>query len=453
MVKKIAAFIKAQELMPKGTNVIVACSGGPDSLALLSVLLHLAAPLDIELSAAHFDHGIRSQASKDDAAFVAAFCKAHGVPCFQEAGDVPAYAKTCGISIELAARELRYRFLKRVAGKLSLIATAHHLDDQAETVLMRIIRGTGTDGLCAMQAKAGQLIRPFLCVTRKEIERYCKEAGLTPRKDETNDAHDATRNRVRHVILPHLRKENPSVSAALVELSEIASKETELLKSLLDSVWDKVFMAEENALSLEEFRMLYLALQRRALRRFWKEQTRCDDLGFSHVEELRYFFLAGQNGTIDLPHGFAARLSYGKLVLLKKCREGETTIDMGVSAVDNDVTLWGKYQLQRKICHTPFRADDFTAWDFCIDAAAASLPFFLRSRQAGDYIEISHKPRRIKKVKDVFIDAKIPAEERADYPLLTLGSEVLWVPNVRRSTHFSVKNGSPFLHFHMDKLK
>ena len=164
MIEEALRYARAQGLLHRGMHVLVACSGGPDSLALLDILLRLRGRLRLALTVAHFEHGIRGASSEGDASFVAAFCKERGVPCFIGHGDVPSAARAQGKSLELAARELRYAFFGQTMARVGadVLATAHHADDQAETVLMRILRGTGLDGLSAMKPREGKKIRPLL---------------------------------------------------------------------------------------------------------------------------------------------------------------------------------------------------------------------------------------------------------------------------------------------------
>ena len=267
LLAKDEAFCKQNSLFAPGTAVLAACSGGPDSLALLHLLLSLRERWQLQLAAAHFEHGIRGAASLADAAFVRDFCQARGVPFYLGQADVPGYASAQQLSLETAARTLRYRFLRSTAAKLgegTRIATAHQADDQAETVLMRILRGTGVDGLAGIAPRAGELIRPLLCATRAEIEAYCRQQGLEPRHDATNDVPDCTRNRLRLELLPQLAAEyNPDISAALCRLAAIASEESSFIASASAAAWEQAVLpsaADSVRLSLAAWRPLPRAM-------------------------------------------------------------------------------------------------------------------------------------------------------------------------------------------------
>ena len=184
MLAQVATFCEQNKLLVPGDSVLIACSGGPDSLALVQVLLALRDRYQLRLAVGHFEHGIRGAASLADAAFVRDFCQREGLPFYLAAADVPAYSRQHHLSLETAARLLRYRFLRETAQRIAagtLIATAHQADDQAETVLMRVLRGTGVDGLAGIRPRTADIIRPLLCVTRAEIEDYCRRQGLQPR--------------------------------------------------------------------------------------------------------------------------------------------------------------------------------------------------------------------------------------------------------------------------------
>ena len=239
MIEEALRYARAQGLLHHGMHVLVACSGGPDSLALLDILLRLRGRLRLALTVAHFEHGIRGASSEGDASFVAAFCKERGVPCFIGHGDVPSAARAQGKSLELAARELRYAFFWQTMARVGadVLATAHHADDQAETVLMRILRGTGLDGLSAMKPREGKKIRPLLFARRAEILAYCGARGLEPRHDATNDLPDCTRNVLRLKVLPYLQQScNPEVARALCQLAELARADCDYLEQQLDAI-------------------------------------------------------------------------------------------------------------------------------------------------------------------------------------------------------------------------
>ena len=203
-----------RSLLPAGCTVLCAVSGGADSVCLLDLVRRLG---DVTVLCAHFDHGIRGAESARDAAFVEALCKEWAVPFFPGRGDVPAYAAANGLSIETAAREMRYAFLERTAKEqgADVIATAHNLNDNAETILFRMARGTGLRGLTGIPARRGRIVRPLLHTPRRDIEEYLTARGIPHVEDSTNTETDAARNRIRLDVLPRLESIHPGAAAGI----------------------------------------------------------------------------------------------------------------------------------------------------------------------------------------------------------------------------------------------
>ena len=212
-------------------GVVVAVSGGADSLALADLLHRSQRRFKLNLCIAHFEHGLRGEESLADAEFVKQFAAERDINCIVGSGEVKTFADSQKLSIETAARELRYKFLESVRQRLNfdIIALAHHADDQAETVLMRILRGTGSIGLAAMQSKSGKIIRPLLNFRKSELEDYCKHQNITPRIDSTNFETNATRNKIRLNLLPILNQYNPLMIENLCRLGEVASTDSEFI--------------------------------------------------------------------------------------------------------------------------------------------------------------------------------------------------------------------------------
>lgn len=318
LLKDTARFCVREQLIFPGVKVLAACSGGPDSLAMLDILVRLSrlAKYDFTVEAAHFEHGIRVEdgSSHEDARFVEAFCQERNIPCAIGHGDVPAFAREHQLSLETAARQCRYAFLEETRRQrgLDLIATAHQADDQAETVLMRLLRGTGTVGLAAMRPRAqGELplIRPLLFAPRSAIEAYCETRNLQPRQDATNELLDCTRNKLRLKTLPQLREEyNPRLFQALCQLADICAVEADFIGEQAKAAFARLF--SENGLEAQGFRKLHQALQGAVLRLFWQRETGSHkDLPYAHVQRLCEVLNTGHAGSQQqLPHGRCLRL-------------------------------------------------------------------------------------------------------------------------------------------------
>lgn len=306
----VEKFSRAHALLKKGMGIVVACSGGPDSLVLADVLARWQPKYRLRLVIAHFEHGIRGAASREDAAFVRSWCEEKHLPFAMEAADVPRLAREAGTSVETMGRELRYAFLERVRLErgMDVIATAHHADDQAETVLMHILRGTGLQGLAGIRPRRGCIIRPLLGVTKADILAYAEQAGLNPREDVTNAMADCLRNRVRLELLPHLRQSyNPAITRALCQLADIAADEQELALGHVPAMY--------LPLDCQAFRRLGTPSQRIVVRRLWQEATgSTTDLPWEAVERVRSLAVAGA-GSQQLPHHFLAQVHHGALYL------------------------------------------------------------------------------------------------------------------------------------------
>lgn len=232
MLEKVLKYIREQQLLRPGERVAVACSGGADSVALLHILAELREMLGIVLSVAHFHHQIRGAEADSDQQFVEALAARLRVDFYSGSGNVPEHAAQSKLSLETAARELRHQWFAELIkqGKTDKIATAHTLDDQAETVLMRILRGTGARGLAgiAPSHKAKHLVRPLLTTSRHEVEAYLKRKGQDWREDSSNLDLGHTRNRIRHTLLPLLERDfNPAIRQTLADLAEVAQAEND----------------------------------------------------------------------------------------------------------------------------------------------------------------------------------------------------------------------------------
>ena len=285
-------------------KLLCAVSGGADSMC----LLHLLHTQGYDVTAAHFEHGIRGEEALRDAAFVEGWCRENGVPFVLGRGDAPACAGERGLSLEEAARELRYDFLFRTASALGAkrILTAHNLDDNAETLLFNFARGSGAAGLCGIPRERGMLLRPLLGVSRAEIEAYLKENRVPRVEDSTNRSDDYTRNLIRHRIVPLLREINPRFSSAASRTAALLERDEDLLSSLAADFLEKELW--DGSLALSALNALHPAVASRALRRLFPGLTmeRCDAiLAFARGTEY---------GVLQLP-GHTLRREQGRLYL------------------------------------------------------------------------------------------------------------------------------------------
>ena len=438
--KHIERILRTHDLFDAVRVLLVACSGGTDSLALLDALDCLREAGGPCLVCAHYEHGIRGAASRADARFVEEFCRARALPFVCESGDVPAYADAHKLSLETAARTCRYDFLHRAAEetRADAIVLAHHADDLAETVLLRILRGTGPAGLAAMRVRDGRHLRPLLGVTRAAIEAYAAERGLSPRHDATNDALDARRNRVRHELLPALRAQyNPAVVEALTRLSALAAEEDDFLSSLARAEYSRARC--EGGLSVAVLRALHPAVQRRVLRLFWATETRAmQDFSYLHEERLRALLSAEGVARAQMQGGWYAYSRYGTLELSRPSVPKEMVEKHEILLpFTREYAIMNFQGMEFHIrCLNRMTADDWRRMEAreAVYADRMALPpLVLRTRREGDHMQL---PVGRKKLKEILIDDKIPREERDALPLIALADthEIFWIAGGRRSS-------------------
>ena len=455
---RVTDVLRAHDLYTPNSSVLCACSGGTDSLALLDVLMRLRAEGGPHVMCAHYEHGIRGGSSRADADAVAAYCAEHHIPCVIEAGDVPYYARAHKCSMETAARVCRYDFLHRVhiREQCDGIALAHHADDLAETVLMRILRGTGPAGLAAMRVWDGVHLRPFLFTARAEIEAYIREHNLRPCHDVTNDQQDIQRNRIRHALLPELRTYgNPAVDDALVRLSILSAEEDDYLAQLSAEELRRAVCRD--GLSAAAVRALHPAMQRRVLRLFWAATTKEQDFSYHQEEQMRALLASRGTAQCSLPHGWTAVLRYDMLFLqhgacpTKQPQGDAEEIFLPLHCEYDIMTFKGRlFSLRRGIV---MRADEWqkAVCGKAVYADAAELPpLVLRTRRPGDYMQL---PIGCKKLKEIMINDKIPREVRDSIPVLAVAgsSEIFWMVGGRRSILAPVTEHSTVLAVEWEK--
>ncbi len=312
--EEVLRHIRELGLLCAGDRVAVAVSGGADSVALLRVLLQMRSELGVVLAVAHFNHGLRGEQAAADEAFVAELAKQHELEFFSGHSDVRNHAFTSKLSIEAAGRELRYRWFEQLAReqRLDCLATAHTLDDQAETVLLKFLRGAGTRGQAGIypivSRNSFRVIRPLLCVTRSEVESYLTSLGQEWREDESNLDRRFLRNRVRHDLLPLLQREyNPNLRHLLSDLAEVSQAEQDYWDELVERHLKTNGSGE---LILEDFAALPIALQRRVVKSF--AESSGPALDFEHVEKLRRCAL-GKRRKAELPGDRIAERADGAL--------------------------------------------------------------------------------------------------------------------------------------------
>lgn len=322
MLKRFIDICATENIFDGVGKILIAVSGGADSLALAELLINSRRRFNLEIAIAHFEHGLRGQDSLDDADFVKTFAEEREIKFFGGHGDVKTFAAENKISVETAARILRYEFLSKVKrdSNFDAIALAHHADDQAETILMRLLRGATSDGLAAMTFRTfsedyGLLIRPLLRFRKAELENFCRMKNLSPRLDKTNFAPDTTRNKIRLELIPTLERFNPALVETFCRFGEVAAQENDFISAQADKIFPRV--VKENCIVRREFLKLHPALQRVVIKKFLTQVAgSIKDFGFVHFEGVRKVLLNNLAG-VELPNNLRANLKQGKIYITK----------------------------------------------------------------------------------------------------------------------------------------
>lgn len=410
--------IETYNLLNKNDFAVAAVSGGADSVCLLHLLSRLQALWGFSLSCAHIHHCIRKEAD-EDADFVKSLCALWNIPFLFHKEDVLQKARTERKSVELVGREVRYSYLKSIGA--DVILTAHNKNDVAESVLLHLIRGCGTEGLCGIAPKREDGIsRPLLSFTRAEIEAYLRFYNLTWREDQTNADTHYTRNKIRHEVIPLLSEINPSFVDTLVKTSNIVREEESFLEKLTSSFDGCKTDGTVTFLSIEALSALPLALQRRVLRKYGE-----DFADINGILEL----LNKKNGAIHtLKNRKIAEREYESIVIYQP-DNAPTEVELP----ENGEVLFGNYRI-------------------IVGEKGIALPknkYQVRCRRSGDCF-IPEGMRGRKKVGDYFTDMKIPNRLRNQIPIFTCNGEIALVGDLRRSQKYVPEDNS-IIHIRIEK--
>lgn len=404
-----------------GDGIVVGVSGGADSVSLLKVIQDLSIKLGLSVHAAHYNHGIRGESADGDSRFVAELCACLNVPLIIERGDVPAHAAGHGQTLEQAARELRYGFLETARARFSAdyVAVAHHMDDQAESVLMHLFRGSGLKGLTGMRFKRDRIIRPMLACRRKEIEEYLNEEGIPYRTDETNLVPEATRNRLRLEVIPYIEKHvNSEVIQAIFRMSELIQSDEAYLESLACEALNECVSG--TGYSAKRLRLLPKPVLSRAIRIALARSGADQDIERAHVDAVEALLYGRTGAGADLPK-VRAYMSYDTLIIGARTEYIEFEIELNMDGTTD--TPLGRFSATMHSGNKAISYDKYTA---CMDVDKLKGSPCIRTRRRGDRFYPIGAPGS-KKLKDYFIDKKVPRQER-NVPLICVGSRVLFIP-------------------------
>ncbi len=431
LLQAVLCYIDRHEMIRNGDRIVIGVSGGPDSVSLLDLMVRLRESLGIRLCVAHLNHQLRGQASDMDERFVRDLAASTGLPFYSERATLPQ-----GESPEAAAREARLAFLERVTrtAGASRIALAHTRGDQAETVLMRLLRGAGPTGLGAIRPiRDGIWIRPLLAVSRQQIQAYVDHRSLQVRCDDSNADTRFLRNRIRHRLLPKLASEyNPAVEAALARSAEIIQGEDQLLDQQAESAYRMALRYEgKRKIILDEnavFRY-HIALRRRIFRTaFFRLRGRARDLDEQSVSRMESLSQAPA-GAVQVVSGISVHRAGPWLIVSRPTPAFET--DVAVPGVTEIPEIGAVLETRiRPACQAPeqdLTSDPFRA---CFDRDALAGCLTLRNRRRADRFA-PFGLNGTQKISDLFINLKIPRPLRDEIPLLLDGKAILWVVGLR----------------------
>lgn len=440
---------KYQMILP-GEIVIAGVSGGPDSLTMLHLLKELQDELDFSLHVAHVDHSFRGKEAEEEASWVKETAAKWGLPCTVTKVNVPEIAREQGVSAQEAGHLVRKKFFLGLLEKLGAqkIALGHQADDQAETVLMHFLVGAGLEGLQGIVPLNGPMIRPLIFLRRAEIETYCRENSLEPRRDPSNKKDIYLRNKIRQQIIPWLEEKiNPNLVETLNRTAAIIQDEEDFLRRETAKAARRLMQKSEKkiSLSLPGWGSLHPGMQRRLIRLAYQQLGKNQGLAFFHVEEVRNFMQEGQVGKyLQLPGRIVVEKGYEEILFYEEESislnnggggiaeqllkiPGETLIPETGQRIRAEIVEADVGQSQKGKVYLPW---------------AEPLPqFYVRSRRAGDRFSPLGL-QGTKKVKDYFIEKKIPRKKRESILLVTTDEEIVWIPELALTERSSKKSKS-----------
>lgn len=446
MKEKVLSVIKEYGLIEENDNIVVGLSGGPDSMALLYVLLEIRQELDFNIHIVHINHGVRGVEADLDQLFVRRKSAELSLPYYTKNVDMVKYGKENGISAEEAGRELRYGFFRQVLSKVGKgkIAVAQNKNDQAETLLMRFLRGTGVDGLKGMEFMIEDIIRPILGISRNEIENYIKINGIDTVLDKTNLMPIYTRNKIRLELIPYIEENfNPNIINTLWRTSTISSMDSNFLEKYSKERYTNIVIKEDKgyvSLNSEKFLNEDRSIQQRIIRNAILK-TNGSLQGFSEIQisSVLNMFLSEETGKeYHLSNYIIAKTSYGRLIFEKHKNniDRDFLYDLEMEGVTDLKELESSIELRiltREDFSNLSKEKNIQYFDFDIVRGKLSL----RNRKPGDKF-IPFGMKGTKKIKDYFIDEKIPKDLRDEIPLIVDEENILWVVGYRTNEIYKV---------------
>ena len=447
IIKEFLSFVEEEELINKEDGIVIGLSGGPDSVCLLNLLCSIRGELNLKLAAVHVNHMIRGDAADGDELYAKELCEKLKVKFYSKQIDINKYAKENKLSSESAGRNVRYEYFRKVMLELNFnrIATAHNANDQAETILMRVMRGTGLEGLGGIPVSRDNIyIRPILFMKREEIESYCEALNMKPRIDSTNSERIYSRNKVRLDILPYMKENfNSEVIEAINRMGLLLQEDNKYIQSKVEELYNEVCSRGGDSVIIANKAFKYeRAIINRVIRKAIGEKSGDKyDLEMKHINNIFSLTALGTNKRVDLPRGLYAINIYGDIHIRSR-KESVEDNDLEIIIPKEDI-------LQRKISF-----GDYTIGFNCIHKEKninydenSLIKYFnydkisgnivIRYRRNGDTI-IPLGMTGKKKVKDIFIDMKIPKTKRDFIPIIQFGEDIAWILEVKMSDKYRI---------------
>ena len=473
LIKTVGATIKAYRMIEPGDSVLVGVSGGPDSVALLHIILSLAQQFSIRVGVAHLNHSLRQKDSDDDAEFVASFARNFDLPCYIKKEDVSKYRHEKKLSLEEAARIVRYRFFESVAEKymFNKIALGHNADDNAELVIMQLLRGSGPLGISGIPpVRNGKIIRPLIKLTKSEILEFLAVNELKFVLDKSNNDQRYLRNRIRHHLIPHLKSSyNKRIVETINRFASIIRSEEEWIDDLIKPIFNKAVLAAENnsvALSISSINELHIAAQRRIIRKAIAEiKGNLRRITFSHIESVISLLNSGHAfGCIDLPDriwikrdGDTISFSREKSLLrdLYKKLSDENKLSFEYRILKPEASFKAEIFPRSLLIKELGLNMEFSKIDIknlpdihnaghnvaFFDMDKLSFPLVLRNFRPGDKFQPLGMSGT-QKVKKYFINNKVARAQRAKCLILLSQDKIMWVVGYRIDDFFKVKQSA-----------
>ena len=433
IIDKVRKTIIDNGLINKGESVLVALSGGSDSVAMLNILYALSGEIGFSLYAAHLNHKIRQEAD-DDEKFVMDICKKLNIPCFTKQVDVLSYAKENAISTELAGRNLRYGFFEEVMQdkKIDKLATAHNKNDSCESILLHLIRGCGLEGMSGIpKMRDGYIIRPVIELTKKEIEKYCDDNGIGFVVDKTNFKTDYTRNKIRLNIIPMIEEEfNPNFTDTVTENSVIFRESQDFIDNYTKKVYQKVSNGEKILIE-SLIKQEAIIIKNIIMMHFKKYTDNNQNLSLYYVNEIISQMKKNSSKTVNLPNGISAKIAHGKLYFEETRKETvryEYSIEKGKSLLIPETGEFITIKEEKDI--------EKNTKDKIYFYVNGNGNFKVRNRKCGDKF-MPCGMKGTKKLSDYFTDLKICVADRDRTAILTYDDEIVWIVGKRADRRFS----------------